>query len=86
MTRTIKLWWLASGIMAILFGFTCLMDYLHHYASHVVTNSAPYWAFVVVRAIEFLIPAAIFALIALYLMYRHHKKKEPKKSHALHSN
>ncbi|MEY8309003.1 hypothetical protein AAK899_05715 [Erysipelotrichaceae bacterium 51-3] len=84
MNRTIKLWWLASGIMAVLFGFTCLLDYLHHFSSHAVTTSAPYWAFVVVRAIEFLIPAALFALIALYLMYRHHHKKEGKKIHASH--
>lgn len=81
MTKSIKLWWLAAGIMAILFGFTCLMDYLHNFAHGVVVTSAPYGVFVLVRAIEFLIPALLFALIALYLGWRHRQKHEAKKHH-----
>ncbi len=81
MTKTIKLWWLAAGIMVILFGFTCLMDYLRNFAHGVVVTSAPYSVFMLVRAIEFLIPALLFALIALYLGWKHRQKHEAKKHH-----
>ncbi len=77
--RSVKLWWLASGIMAILFAASALMDYLRHFYNQAAAGSAPYWAYLVVRAIEFLIPSAIFALVALGLFWKHRQKHDQKK-------
>lgn len=70
MNKTVKLWWIASGLMVLCFGFTCLMDFVNQGAK----NSAPYWAYVAVRALEFLLPAALFACFALFIGLRHKKK------------
>ncbi len=43
--RSVKLWWLASGIMAILFAASALMDYLRHFYNQAAAGSAPYWAY-----------------------------------------
>lgn len=74
MKRSVKLWWLASGLMAILFAFTALIDYLRHFYNKIPTSSAPYWAFLAARAIEFLIPSVLFAIIATVLAWKHHHK------------
>lgn len=73
MTRTVRLWWIASGGMVILFAISCLLDYVRFYADQPVTGSSPYWVYLLVRAIEFLIPAVLFAGIALVLQWRHHR-------------
>lgn len=74
MNKKVRLWWVASGIMVLLFGLSTLMDYLRP-----ASYSAPYWACLAVRAIEFLIPALLFAIIALYLQFRHKKKQHAEK-------
>lgn len=75
MKRSVKLWWLASGCMVLLFGCSCLLDYARYFASKPITVSAPYWAYVVARALEFLLPAILFGIIALVLNWRDHHKK-----------
>ncbi|UNT94019.1 hypothetical protein [Allobaculum sp. Allo2] len=43
---------------------------MRYFLSAPVVSSAPYWAFVTARAIEFLTPAAILAVVALVLQVR----------------
>lgn len=62
MKTSVKWLWIASGIFVLTFAWTCLTDYLKYNST---VNSAPYWAFVAARAIEFLIPALLFGVAAL---------------------
>lgn len=62
-----KYWWIGAGLMAGFFALTSLWDYVRYFLSAPVVSSAPYLAFVTARAIEFLTPAAILAVVALVL-------------------
>lgn len=71
MKPSVKYCWIFSGFFVLVFAGTCLADYLRYSPA---MNSAPYWAYVAARAIEFLIPAALLGGAALIMQFRHPPK------------
>ncbi len=80
--KSIKLWWICSGGLVVLFGLSCLFDWIRNGANP--SNSAPYWVFLLSRAIIYLIPSAICAGVAIVLSIRQennrfsHREKKKK--------
>lgn len=56
-------------------GFAMQLGWDYYQYTHTL-NSAPFWVWILVRGVEFLIPAAILALVGFLL----HKKKEKEDS------
>ncbi len=70
--KSIKLWWICSGALVVLFGLSCLFDWIKNGPNP--SNSAPYWVFLLSRAIVYLLPALICGCVAVVLTLRREKK------------
>lgn len=71
MKKSVKFCLIACGILVLGFSLTCLLDAVRNNSD---VNSAPYWAFVAARAIEFLIPALFFLIAAVVCYFKKPKK------------
>lgn len=70
MKRSARYCLIAAGCLLVCFVISMLMD-LSRYNSE--TNSAPFTVWILVRAIEFLLPAAVLLVIAAIIQFS--KKK-----------
>lgn len=52
-----------AAVMGVCFAVLCLTDYLHLYPF----GSAPFYVYVLMRGLEFLLPALLFLAQALWL-------------------
>ncbi|UNT95729.1 hypothetical protein [Allobaculum mucilyticum] len=66
-----KICWIITAVFIASFAAALLLD-LARYGS---ADSAPFYAYVLARAIQFLIPAFCFALAALFFVRRKEKKQ-----------
>lgn len=83
MLHRVKLWWTASGGMILLFLLSCVMD-AARYSANSSSSSSPLWIYLLVRALQFLLPALLFAAIALFLQWKKCRQaKTEKKTDAL---
>lgn len=61
-------WWMGAGIMVLCFLSFCFFDWIRFFSSWATEiTAAPYKVFVIVRALEFLIPAFALFIIGIYL-------------------
>ena len=63
----VKTWLLITGILLVCFLYFALLDWQRYTTSF---GSAPFYVFLIVRAIEFVFPALITLAIALVLFFK----------------
>lgn len=72
-----KLLYVIAIILMIAFVVTLSVDYLNY---NTYSNSAPFYAFIVERVVEFIIPSIIAFGIGKFIKKKYHKKELKEKS------
>ncbi len=68
----VKTWLLMTGLLLVIFLYFLLLDWQRYSPS----DSAPFYVFLIVRSIEFLLPAFLCLIIALVLFFREEFRSE----------